>query len=266
MPSTQLATKASPPAGPPDAAQLDQEAADAAVARLTKAITELRQTGPGSDPALLGCLQAELEGAQKVLRRVDLEAAEQTAAATGPLPPKTLEKIRRRRRKVEDLHAAVLGRMGEHRRLREHLHGLKNEIAELKASWEFKQDNREFLSPFVRPPRDPQLAEERRGPSRNSEKTPQSIEKLALMERDLESTGAELTIAAAVQAEASARWETEKRTLGGWESAARSLGPAARAVLDALPRVGTQSLGEVTRQDDFRDGVPGYTQPMIRGR
>ena len=84
------------------------------------------------------------------------------------------------------------------------------------------------------------------------------------MERDIETTAAELKIAAAAQVAASARWQTEKAVLDGWESAVRSLGPAARAVLSAMPRPGAATMGAATHQVDFRNGVPGFTSPLIR--
>lgn len=262
MNATQAATKPRAPASPLAEAQLDQEQAGADVQRLTKTITELRQKGPGSDPALLGCLQAELEDASKLLRRVDLEAAEQIAAASGPLSPKVLEKIRLRRRKVADLHAAVLGRMGESQRLREHLGRVRNEIAALKDSWEFREAQQEIRNTYIFP-RDPE-ARDNPAPTRGARKTPKSMEKLARLERDLETTTAELKIAAAAQISASQRWEAEKAVLDGWVRAVDSLGPAARAVLDSMPRPGAATMGAVTNQTDFRAGIPGFTTPLIR--
>ena len=262
MPATQLATKASTPDGPLDAAKLDQEVAESDVKRLTKAIADLRKRGPGSDPALLGCLQAELEGAQKILRRIDLEAGERTAAAAGPLPPGVLQKIRLRRRRVEDLHAAVLGRMGESQRLRAHLQGLKNSIAALRQSWAFREDQREVRNRYLFPP--DAETRDHPAPARGGQKNSKSMERLALMERDVETTGVELTISAAAQAEASARWEGEKAVLDAWESAVRSLGASARAMLDALPAAGAATMGAVTNTTDFRDGIVGFTTPLIR--
>ena len=52
MTTAQVATKAHAPADALDAAQLDQEAAGAEVARLTKAIAELTRAGPGFDQIL----------------------------------------------------------------------------------------------------------------------------------------------------------------------------------------------------------------------
>ena len=63
----------------------------------------------------------------------DTAQAEPEAAAA-PLPPKVLDKIRAQRRKVEGLHAAVMARTDEHRRLREHLQALKISIAQLKGT------------------------------------------------------------------------------------------------------------------------------------
>ena len=85
-----------------------------------------------------------------------------------------------------------------------------------------------------------------------------------MMERDIETTTAELKIAAGAQEAASQRWQIEKAVLDNWETAARSMGPAARAVLNAMPRPGADTLGAVTNQTDFRNGVPGHTSPLIR--
>ena len=262
MTATQAATKASTPDTPLASAQAEQEVAESDVKRLTLAIADLRQRGPGADPVLLARLQDERESASKLLRRIDLEAAEQTAAATGPLSPKVLEKIRLRRRRVEDLHAAVLGRMGESQRLREHLGGLRNSIAQLRASWEFRREQQELRSAYVFP----HDLEDRDNPppARGGQKTPQSTAKLALLERDLETTAAELRIAVAAQEAASQRWQAEKAVLDGWESAIRRLGPAARAALDAMPQPGAATMGLSPGEGDFRNGIVGHAVQMIR--
>ncbi len=260
MPATQLAT--STIASPLDAAETEQEAAHSAVARLTAAITELTRSGPGFDQILLARLESEREAAQKVLRAADLEAAETVAAATGPLSPKVLEKIRLRRRRVEDWHAAVLGRMGESQWLREHLGRVKNEIATLEASWEFREDQREMRNEYLFP-RDAQTRDPA-APARSGVKTPQSVQRLAQLERDLEITVAELKIASAAQIVASERWQLEKAILDGWERAACSLGPSARAVLNALPQPGAAPMAASTNRGDFRDGIVGRSLPAIR--
>ncbi len=259
MPATQLAT--STIAGPPAEAQLDREADGGDVARLTQAIADLRKMGPGNDPVLLERLQTELESAQKVLRAVDLAAAERTAAAGAPISTKALGKIRDMRRKVENLHGATLARMGEAARLREHMGSLKKEIAAIKNSWTFRQDQQEIRSEYLFP-RDPE-ARDHPAPARGGKKTPQSAIDLARLERAVETTTAELTIAAAAQISASQRWESEKAILDGWLNAARSLGAAARAVLDAMPHPGAGTLMP-TNTVDFRNGIPGHLGPMIR--
>ena len=257
------ATKPAPePANPLTEAEVEQEQARSEAAAITEKIKALTRSGPGFDQGLHARLKIEQESALKALRAADLQLEEQKAAATAPISARVIDKIRRRRRRVEDLHASTLARMGETNHLRGHIQGLKNSIAALRESWEFRADQQEMQNAYLFP-RDPE-ARDHPAPARRAQKTPQSMEKLALLERDLETTAAELKIAAAAQIAASARWEAEKAVLDAWESAVRSLGASAGAVLDALPAAGAQSLGGVTRQDDFRDGIPGHTTPMIR--
>ena len=217
----QAATKTRPPASSPAAAEVE---------RITKAITDLRGRGAGADPVLLATLESEREKALRLLRAADLEAAEQTAAAGAPISRKTIEKIRRQRRKVHDLHPALLARVSEHRRLRERKHSLETQITTATNTGAFKQAQKDNKSRFVWGRKDQEHPE----PPSN-EKMPPSIEALARLERDLATIAAELQIAVTVQAEAQARWESEKRTLDAWEAAIRALGPAARQALANIP-------------------------------
>ncbi len=184
------------------------------------------------------------------------------ADAPEPISAKVLEKIRLRRRKVADLHGAVLARVAEARSLREHLGGLKIEIATLKDSWELRDAQREVRNTYLFP-RDPE-ARDHPAPARGSEKTPKAVLELAQLEHDLETAAAELKIAEAAQTAASERWSIEKTGLDAWERAARSSGPAARAFLDSLPAARSGTAPALTGQTDFRDGIPGHSSPLIR--
>ncbi len=249
-----------PPKASPLAAA-GPEAARAAVERLTSKMAELKSKGPGCDPILLARLKVELEEALQKLRRADLEAAELTAAAAGSVSLKVLGKVRRGRRKVEALNAGAMALTGEHQRGRDHLGGLKSQIAELKASGEFRQDQEEIRNEYLFP-RDAETRDHP-APARGGKKTPRSVIKLAEFERAAETAAAELKITVAAQIAASERWQAEKAVLDSWEQAIRAMGPAARAVLDAMPRPGADTMGAVTNQVDFRLGVPGHTNPII---
>ncbi len=178
------------------------------------------------------------------------------------LPPNVLEKIRLRRRKVADLHGAVLARMAEARSLREHLGGLKIEIATLKDSWEFREGQREMRNEYLFP-RDPE-ARDNPPPARGGKKTPKAAQDLADLEHDLETTATELKIAAAAQTAASERWATEKTGLDAWERAARSQSPAARALIDALPAAHSGTATALAGQVDFRLTAHGIAAQMTR--
>lgn len=223
-------------ADPPAEAQLDREAAESAVKRLTAKIVELSGKGPGHDPALLATLDAEREAALKRLRHAELEIAEQTAAASGPITVKVIAKIRRLRRTVADSRPALMARMAEVNSLRAHRTGVENAVAALKESWDFKRDQREIKNAFVFP-RDAQDGDSP-PPARGVLKTPRSVQALASLERDLDRTSGELKLAQAALTEASTRNSSLRATLESWEAAIRAQGPAAVRALAEIPDAG----------------------------
>ena len=185
-------------------------------------------------------LEAERQTALKKLRHCDLAVEDLNKAEAGPLTAKAVEKIRRQRRKVYDLHPSLLARMAEHRRLRERRQGLENSITKVKDSAEYRHDQREILRVFG-------------GGIPSREDNSSSGRRLALLERDLVRTIAEVEIAATVQAEAVAKWQSEKATLDAWEGAIKAHSPAARRALAAIPKPGAP--------DD--QGVRGYADIAV---
>ncbi len=237
MTTAQAATKAPAPAGPLDEAEAEQEAARAQAADITAQIDALKRPGPGFDQAELAGLEAAQEVALKRLRAADLRIEEQRTAAAAPISARALNKIRAQRRKAYDAHAALIVRMTEATRLRAHRKGLENTVAEIQRSPEFRRDHQGVISSFVwgkngKGPGD------HRAPAADHRDSPETIKKLAELERSLSNTIAELELAQAAQAAAQAQWEGSKATLDNWESAVRAQGPAAVRALAEIPDAG----------------------------
>ena len=239
MTATQLAAKTitSPPAGPLDETEAAQEQARSEAAAVTAKIAELIRSGPGFDQTLHARLKHEQESALKALRAADLQLEEQRAAATAPIPARALSKIRAMRRRVADSHSALLTRQAEANHLRGHLQGVRNSIAALENSSEFKRDQQGVVSTFVWGKNGKEPGDHR-APVADHRDSPQTIKMLAELERDLERTITEAALSATVQAEASAKWTNAKSTLDVWESAVRAQGPAAARALSELPQAG----------------------------
>ncbi len=235
---TATATKPAPePASALTEAEAEQEQARSEAAAITAKVAELTRSGPGFDQGLHARLKVEQESALKALRAADLQLEEQKAAATAPISARVIDKIRAMRRRVADSRSALLTRQAEANHLRGHLQGVRNSIAALEASSEFKRDHQGVMSSFVWG-KDAKGPGDHRTPAAVLVDSPQSIKQLAKLERDLTITTTELQIAQAAQSEAQTCWESAKGTLDSWQETVRALGPVARRALAGIPDAG----------------------------
>lgn len=231
--------------GPLAAAQADAEASRVEIERLTQEINTLLRDGPNFDQAEHARLTTARDAAHKRWRHADLAVRGAGRQQYAPLFDRTVEKLRRQRRRVFDLHPGVLAFIFDVQRLRDHRKGLESAIVELECSPDYQHARREVLRNLSL---DDDVREELSAGGR----------RLAKLELDLVRAKTEHEVAKTAQAQAQIIWESEKATLESWEEAIRAMGPAAQRALQAIPKPGASDDDPLVGYADLQVG-PGQT-------